>query len=204
MGWVWQNDGDDDSNHISSSAGDLGEFRGSSNPNGNGDSGCSATRKVVTSQCRTEEVEPGKFVRKCEKTEQVFKDCVGRPSEMIKSVKEYTEYDVTNQLDKGSSPFESAEHDGPAHFNGLRSDIEAIERSLFGGIGRFFEAAEEMKNEFFNSVGVPPHMYDRDSLPTPHNKGGEFHIEGGPTHKEALAEKNSDGDIDLSGLARDV
>lgn len=77
MGWVWKDD-DDGSNYISSSAGDVGEFRESSNPSGDGDGGRCATRKVVTSQCRTEEVEPGKFIRKCEKTEQVFKDCVGR------------------------------------------------------------------------------------------------------------------------------
>ncbi|RXH68872.1 hypothetical protein DVH24_031205 [Malus domestica] len=35
-------------------------------------------RKVVKTQCKTEEVEPGKFVRKCEKTEQLLRDCTGR------------------------------------------------------------------------------------------------------------------------------
>ncbi|GFP94938.1 hypothetical protein PHJA_001638200 [Phtheirospermum japonicum] len=75
MGWVWKDDVDDDSGYIPSSAGDVADFRGSSNHKGDG--GRWATRKVVRSQCRTEEVEPGKFIRKCEKTEQIFKDCVG-------------------------------------------------------------------------------------------------------------------------------
>lgn len=78
MGWVWKDDDEDDPKYYSSSAGDVGEFRGSSNPSSDGGHG--VTRKVVTSHCRTEEVETGKFIRKCEKTEQVFRDCVGRYS----------------------------------------------------------------------------------------------------------------------------
>lgn len=34
-------------------------------------------------------------------------------------------------------------------FFGFRSDIEVIERSLFGGINRFFEVVDEMRNGFF-------------------------------------------------------
>lgn len=62
MGWVWKDD-DDDQN--------SGEIRPRS------EARCS-TRKIISSQCRTEEVEPGKFIKKCEKTEQLFKDCAGR------------------------------------------------------------------------------------------------------------------------------
>ncbi|XP_051150112.1 fra a 1-associated protein [Andrographis paniculata] len=195
MGWVWNNthDDDDNSTRISSSAGDVGEFRRSSNPYGN-ESNC-ATRKVVSSQCRTEEVEPGKFIRKCEKTEQVFKDCLGRSSEMIQSNKEYTEEDVTDQMTKGSFPFESGEH-GPWNFPGLRNDIDAIERNIIDGIDRFFQAAEDMKSEFFNSVRFP-HVYDKG------NNRGIF-VEDSPP-KEALGKEKSGGDVvDLSGLARDV
>lgn len=119
-----------------------------------------------------------------------------RPSEMVQSIKEYTEDDVTDQMGKGSFPFASSEH-GPAFFHGLHRDIEAIERGFFGGIGRFFQAAEEMKNEFFNSIGVPE-LYDHDS---PHKKGGVY-IESRPP-KEAVAKEKS-GDVDLFGLARDV
>ncbi|KAL2503150.1 hypothetical protein Fot_36998 [Forsythia ovata] len=197
MGWVWKKN--DDSDSISSSAGDIGEFDGSLNPRGDGNGDRCATRRIVSSQCRTEEVEPGKFIRKCEKTEQIFKDCVGRPSEMVQSNKEYTEEDVTEQVVKGSFPLESSEQ-GPFHFPGLRGDIEAIERSLFGGINRFFEAAEDMKNDFFNTIGVP-HLYDDDSSSSPNKHGIPF--EGYPP-KEAPPKKNSDGDVDLSGLARDV
>jgi hypothetical protein len=63
MGWVWRDDGED---VLDSSAGGVSSGER-----------CS-TRKVVKSQCRTEEVEPGKFIRKCEKTEQVLRDCVGK------------------------------------------------------------------------------------------------------------------------------
>ncbi|KAL0308236.1 UNVERIFIED_CONTAM: Fra a 1-associated protein [Sesamum radiatum] len=197
MGWVWEND--DDSDYASSSSGDVAEFLGSSNVAVDGAGGRCATRKVVTSQCRTEEVEPGKFIRKCEKTEQVFKDCVGRPSKMVQSNQEYSEEDVTDQMVKGSFPFESAEH-GPSYFPGLRNDIEAIERNFVDGIVRFFQAAEGMKDEFLRSVGAP-HIYD-DDAPSSHRKHG-IQIEGHPP-TEAFPKKNSDGYIDLSGMARDV
>ncbi|KAL3628130.1 hypothetical protein CASFOL_027176 [Castilleja foliolosa] len=216
MGWVWKDDVDDDSVHITS-AGDVAEFGGSSNPNGDG--GRCATRKVVQSQCRTEEVEPGKFIRKCEKTEQLFKDCVGstwdmivilgiwrcpkryyKPSEMVQSNKEYTEEDVTDQMVKGSFP-KSTEGE-PFYFPGLRGDIEAIERNFLGGIDRFFQAAEDMKKEFFKSVERVPHTYDGDAPSSSRNKR-RIPIEGHPL-KEGSTGKNSDGDCDFSGLATDV
>lgn len=118
---------------------------------------------------------------------------------MVQSNKDYTEEDVTDQMVKGSFPFKSAEH-GPSYFPGLHSDIEAIERNFFGGIAQFFQAAEEMKNEFFNSVGVP-HIYD-DEAPSSHKKPGT-HIEG-HRPKETFTKNKSDGDFDLSGLAKDV
>lgn len=69
MGWVWKDDEPDESN---SSAGDVIDSR---NPRSG--ERCS-TRKVVKSQCRTEEVEPGKFIRKCEKTEELLRECAGK------------------------------------------------------------------------------------------------------------------------------
>lgn len=152
----------------------------------------------MRSQCHTEEVEPGKFIRKCEKTEQIFKDCLGRPSEMVESNKEYTEEDVTDKMVKGSFSFKSTEPES-SHFPGLRSDIEAIERNFFGSINRFFEAAEDMKNDFFNSVGVPG-LFDKAYPPSYKHS---VPIESTPT-KEALTKSNPNGEIDLSGLAKDV
>lgn len=71
MGWVWKDDDDD------TRSGNVNESN-----TGAGDSFASAgrcsTRKIITSNCKTEEVEPGKFVRKCEKTEKLLKDCAGR------------------------------------------------------------------------------------------------------------------------------
>ncbi|KAL1541452.1 fra a 1-associated protein [Salvia divinorum] len=189
MGWLSKNG---DFGYNSSSSGDASEFHRSSGAGDNTDR-C-ATRKVVRSQCRTEEVEPGKFVRKCEKTEQIFKDCVGRPTEMVESNKEYTEEDVSDQMVKGSFSFKSTEPES-TRFPGLRSDIEAIERNLFGSINRFFEAADEVKNDFFSSIGVPG-GFDKEFPPSERHS---IPIENSPP-KEAIP----NGEVDLSGLARDV
>nr|GEX13671.1 hypothetical protein [Tanacetum cinerariifolium] len=194
MGWVWKDDEDDER-----SGGEIISSRSEAK--------CS-TRKIVSSQCRTEEVEPGKFIKKCEKTEQILKDCVGRPSEVVQSNKEYTEEDVTDQITNGSLSSEVA----PFDFPGLRSDIDAIERNLFGNMNRFFEAAEDMKNGFFNMFGSP-HFYDGESEstfgslsppPPPQRQPSKRNvpIESSP-YKTAKPDTH-DGHVDLSGLARDV
>ncbi|KAF6169962.1 hypothetical protein GIB67_034354 [Kingdonia uniflora] len=73
MGWVWKDDGE-------GSRFDL-ENR---NPKfdvviGNDDDGSSCTRRrIVRSNCKTEEIEPGRFIRKCEKTEEILKECIGK------------------------------------------------------------------------------------------------------------------------------
>ncbi|KAL6988153.1 hypothetical protein U1Q18_013900 [Sarracenia purpurea var. burkii] len=176
MGWVWKDDAEDAQSI---------DISGLENANPRSGDRCS-TRKIIKSQCKTEEVEPGKFVRKCEKTEQIIRDCVGRPSEVVQSNKEYTEEDVSNLMKKGSFPMESSEL-VPFDFPGLHSDIEAIERSLFGGLGRFFEAAEEMKNGFFRAFGSQP--MESDSL---------------PKNAPPKLSNPESGRVDLSGLARDV
>lgn len=195
MGWVWTDDEAASDGSSSSSYSDAGEFRISSSSSGER---CS-TRKVVKSQCRTEEVEPGKFTRKCQKTEEIFKDCVGSPTELVQSNKEYTEEDVTGQMAKGALSLDSSED---INFPGLNQDIEAIGRSLFGTISRAFEAAEEIKNGFFNVFGDPgtPHINGGDSSSATGSWG--FPIE---VPKEVPSEPSkSDGDVDLSGLARDI
>ncbi|TYK25344.1 uncharacterized protein E5676_scaffold352G004830 [Cucumis melo var. makuwa] len=71
MGWVWI----DDTGDLDSSAVDGAKFDNSTYPSSS--DRCS-TRNVVRSHCKTEEVEPGKFVRKCERTEEILRDCIGR------------------------------------------------------------------------------------------------------------------------------
>ncbi|XP_075512411.1 fra a 1-associated protein-like [Primulina tabacum] len=125
------------------------------------------------------------------------------PSEVVESIEEYVEEDVADKMAKGSFSLDSADPRPPSgsYFPGLRGDIEAIERSFFGGFGRFFEAAEEMKNGFFNSVGFPP-IYDGDSSSSSCKKHG-IHIERHP-RTIAQPKKTSDEEIDLSGLANEV
>lgn len=74
MGWVWKNGAEDDSE---SPVNGLGRV-GNQNPRSDGGDSLWGTRKVVRSQCRTEEVEPGKFLRKCERTEEILRDSIGR------------------------------------------------------------------------------------------------------------------------------
>lgn len=57
---------------------DDGDESGRGLSGGGGEGAQCATRRVVQSRCHTEEVEPGRFVRKCEKTEQLLRDCIGR------------------------------------------------------------------------------------------------------------------------------
>ncbi|KAK9072726.1 hypothetical protein SSX86_009161 [Deinandra increscens subsp. villosa] len=193
MGWVWKDDDDGEDDRNSDEINDFEGLNPGSEPQ------CS-TRKIISSQCRTEEVEPGKFIKKCEKTEQVLRDCVGRPSEVVQSNKEYTEEDVTEQITNGSLSSQVA----PFDFPGLRSDIEAIERSLFGNMNRFFEAAEDMKNGFLNIFG-PPHLYDKDLKPSTPSFKQSVPVEtpSAPPSK-AVKPETRDGHVDISELARDV
>ncbi|XP_021769569.1 uncharacterized protein LOC110733810 [Chenopodium quinoa] len=197
MGWVWRGD-DDEPNHSNSF--DLAEFQNPKvNPSSDSADRCS-TRKIVQSKCNTEEVEPGKFVRKCEKTEQILKDCVGKPTEIVESNKEYTEEDVTDEMKKESF-FPSNDMMRPFEFPGLRSDLEAVERSVFGGISRFFEAAEEMRNEFSRLMDDPSTFGGSSSSP----RRQEIPTDGHILKEQKIIPNNSDsGNVDLSGLARDV
>ncbi|XP_062112368.1 fra a 1-associated protein [Humulus lupulus] len=210
MGWVWRDDEPGDLE--SPPAGDIARFQ---NPIPRADGDRCTTRRVVSSQCMTEEVEPGKFVRKCEKTEQLLRDCVGRPVEIVQSNKEYTEDDVTDRVLRGSFPLGSSEQgslDFPGlrndinsigrHFNfpGLRDDIDTFERNLFGSIGRFFEAAEDLRDGFFSAFR-DPRIFDGDSSSA--SKHGGVPIESNPQKGEGRSNHKS-GDIDLSGLTRDV
>ncbi|CAH9135050.1 unnamed protein product [Cuscuta epithymum] len=205
MGWVWQDDEDD--SHSSRDVSGYDIDNDSVNPSGSNarDGGKCATRKVVRTQCRTEESEPGKFIRKCEKTEQIFKDCVGRPSEMVQSNKEYTEEDVTSHMTK-SFPLDSSQQ-GP-FLPGLRGDIEAMERNFFSGLDRFFDAAEQTMNGFFSSFGLPRAYEDNDSTNTKSFPAwGRRRIplaEGNPSKESSTGVSTSNGDIDFSGLTKDV
>ncbi|XP_071721622.1 fra a 1-associated protein-like [Rutidosis leptorrhynchoides] len=211
MGWITDEESGDDKGIVDfsfsrPSHGDDAQIKG----------GCDAgdqcsTRSVVRSQCKTEEVEPGKFIRKCEKTQELLRDCIGKPVEVLQSTKEYTEEDVSNQVAEGS-PFPIGKsQDGPFYFPGLRNDIEAIDRDIrgefesieqeiFGGINHFFGAADKMVNSFFDLFG-PPSVDNRDPPSQPSLRRG-VPIEDRP-HAQKPARRDG-GDIDLAGLAKDV
>ncbi|OWM82604.1 fra a 1-associated protein [Punica granatum] len=188
MGWVWRDDGDG----ADSISADVTKNDSQS------DDRCS-TRKVVKSQCKTQEVEPGKFIRKCEKTEEIFRSCIGKPSELVQSNKEYTEEDVTAEMQRGFVSPGSLD-DGHFNFPGLRSDIDAIGQSLFGNIDRFFQEAEDMKNSFFKSIFDGFQSPDWDSSSSSSRRG--IPIEGHPPTVTPSEPKY--GQVDVNGLAREV
>ncbi|KAK6942509.1 hypothetical protein RJ641_027886 [Dillenia turbinata] len=212
---MWRDDKADETTHDLGIS-NYGEFD-KQNPRFSADR-CS-TRRIVRSHCNTEEVEPGKFVRKCEKTEQLFKECSGRPAEMVQSNKEYTEEDVTDEVVKGYNSLGSSDAGPfgfpglrsdidamrPFSFPGLRSDIDAVEQSMLAGFSRFFEAAEEMRDSFFKAFGSP-FMGDGESSSSSLRAGGRnIPIKGDPRTEASDRPTNSDfGNLDISGLARDV
>ncbi|CAL4954330.1 unnamed protein product [Urochloa decumbens] len=188
MGWRWHDD-DGDSGRGLAGVPDLA---------GDGGEGAQcATRRVVQSRCHTEEVEPGRFVRKCEKTEQLLRDCVGRPSELVESKTENTEEDVTEEMKNGSLSFSFPTNE-PFAFPGLRGDIEALEKGFFGSLGSVLNEAERMTNDFFKSFGFPS-THDRESCPFP-RQPAQRHIEEGTTTK-----KTKEGDYsEFSSQISDV
>ena len=76
MGWRWHDDDGDGGR--GRGLGDIADLAGRGG--GGGEGAHCATRRVVRSRCHTEEVEPSRFVRKYEKTEQLLRGCVGRYS----------------------------------------------------------------------------------------------------------------------------
>ncbi|KOM39558.1 hypothetical protein LR48_Vigan03g294000 [Vigna angularis] len=182
MGWVWSDDNSDDLRRDISSE------------------GCSTTR-VVKSQCRTEEVESGKFVRKCEKTEELLRNCIGKPVEVLQSNKEYTEEDITDEVLKGRSVPSSSSDRGVFDFPGLRNDIEVMERNLFHGLGRFLESAEEMTNDFFDVFGKSSRIFDAESSSPSVRR--EIPVASRPEAYPKTQQKES-GDTDYVSVAQDV
>ncbi|KAM0951962.1 hypothetical protein DsansV1_C03g0031391 [Dioscorea sansibarensis] len=157
MGWKWA-DEPSDSLLPGRGLGSVGELE---NPNPRSMEDRCSTRRIVSTNCRTEEVEPGRFIRKCENKEQIFRDCVGRPTELVESRTEHTEDDVTDEIKSSVISFGSSRPE-PFNLPGFQSEIEAIERGFFRGFSHFLDAAEEMANDLFNSLNVPP-FHTRES-----------------------------------------
>ena len=194
MGWIWSDDDNSDDSQLN-------------NASSGSDERCS-TRKITKSQCRTEEVEPGKFVRKCEKTEELLKSCVGRPVEVVQSNKEYTEEDITEEVRRGGSTIFGSSNSSSDHgvfdFPGLRSDLEGMERDIFGGLSRFFEAAEEMKNGFFDVIVKGPPTFEEESSPSSPMRRGVPIEEYGRQEIRPRSKYVESADTDFATLAKDV
>ncbi|VVB02263.1 unnamed protein product [Arabis nemorensis] len=191
MGWVWRDD-----SPASGTGNDITDqpLGGDSAADGN----CSTTT-VVRSKCKTEEVEPGKFVRKCDKTEEILRHCLGKPSEVVQSTTEHTEEDVTDQMTNRSALPNQFE-ENPLNFPGLRNDVDAIERHFLSGMKSFFEAAEEMRSSLFDIMGDHHSTSTRRGIPIEDRRKLEEHR----NDENSPRPPYSSGEIDLSGLAKDV
>ncbi|CAA0374909.1 unnamed protein product [Arabidopsis thaliana] len=192
MGWVWIDD-----SSASKAGADLTDKP-------LGDSAAAAencsTTTVVRSQCKTEEVEPGKFVRKCDKTEEILRHCFGKPSEVVQSNTEHTEEDVTDQMVGRSALPNQFEDKNPLNFPGLRRDVDAIERHFLSGMKSFFDAAEEMTSSLFDIMGDHHPSTRRGGIPIENHPKVEEHR----NDETAPTRPHSSGEIDLSGLAKDI
>jgi hypothetical protein len=128
---------------------------------------------------------------------------------VLQSNKEYTEEDITNEVLRGGSTTfgssnSSLDH-GAFDFPGLRSDIEVMERNLFGGLGRFFEAAEEMKNGFFDVfIANAPRIFDAETSSSPSMRQGIPIEEYGRQETRPKSKDVESVDTDFAALAKDV
>ncbi|GLJ31416.1 hypothetical protein SUGI_0630370 [Cryptomeria japonica] len=151
-------------------------------------------RKIIRNKCNTEEVEPGKFVRKCEKTQEVFRSCVGRPTELIESKTEYTEDDVSRDssivLNPQGHKLDELEPYIPPIFRG---ELENFQQGLFGGLDTLMNAAEDIARDFFQSFGYP---VDGDSR-SPFERGVGS-IPNEQKHREDKVHKEETGYGDLA------
>uniref|UniRef100_J3L4I3 Uncharacterized protein n=2 Tax=Oryza brachyantha TaxID=4533 RepID=J3L4I3_ORYBR len=89
----------------------------------------------------------------------------------------------------------------PFAFPGLRSDIEALEKGLFGSIGSFLDEAERMTNDFVKSFGAPS-IHDRESSPFRGQPAGRWIDEG--TAKDAKQDTKQNDYTEFSSKITDV
>eukprot|EP00250_Pteridium_aquilinum_P015494 c22615_g1_i1 orf=196-888(-) len=127
--------------------------------------GCSYT-KLVRSRCFLHHNGDGKPVKKCEKTEQLLRNCFGRPQEIVESKSESTEEELPDgwtmeglDEEKGMVPFSHENFPGaPSSPWKLFQGTDPFSRGLSDGVEGFMQAAEEMMNDALNQLG----FYKRD------------------------------------------
>ncbi|RWR85449.1 Mal d 1-associated protein [Cinnamomum micranthum f. kanehirae] len=193
MGWNWRGDSSSSSSVLPLGFGETSDL-GNPNPRQEGDR--RPTSRIVKSKCKTEEIEPGKFVRKCERTEQLLRESVGRPVEVVESNTEYTEHDVTDEMVRGSLP-SSGIGPGPFDFPGLRGDVETLERYMSGGLSQFLDSAFEEMNGFFQAFRkLSEHDRERSFY---QRKPADGFFE-----KEASKQKNESKYTEFAGKYTDV
>ncbi|MCL7024750.1 hypothetical protein MKW94_029010 [Papaver nudicaule] len=111
-------------------------------------------------------------------------------------------------MGKGAVTFGSSSVGEQFNFPGLRSDIEALEKGIFGGISGFLEAAEEMTNGFFQVFGTPHGIFkeeEDDSSSSSSTFKHRIPIEGQFGNGTSQEQKKDDSVYsDFAGQVRDV
>ncbi|KAH7512275.1 fra a 1-associated protein [Ziziphus jujuba] len=136
MGWLWKDKSEDavtsPDNAVTSPESDV-----STDQNPNTSNLEYRSKTVWKSKCRTEEVEPGKFVMKCVNSKDITSYRCGRLVKVNSNV-EHTEEDVTEQVLKGSLST------GPRPVQ-----INESEYVFTGPLCRLVGAAKEIKDRIF-------------------------------------------------------
>ncbi|MCO5578059.1 hypothetical protein L7F22_031897 [Adiantum nelumboides] len=137
------------------------------------DDGCSHT-KVVKSRCFLDHSSDGKPIKKCEKTEQLLRNCLGKPQEIVETKSECTEEEVGDgwsmeafNEEKGLKPFLHDSSPGSQSPWNPFQGTDPFSRGLSDGFEGFIQAAEEMMNEAFNQLG----FYKEDEESIRHHSG---------------------------------
>ncbi|KAH7414813.1 hypothetical protein KP509_14G012500 [Ceratopteris richardii] len=130
----------------------------SSRPSPQPEDGCSYT-KVVKSRCFLDRNSEGKPVKRCEKTEQLLRNCIGKQQEIIESKSLCTEEEVPNGWTMDSSseegilplPHELSPH-SQSPWNPFQG-ADPFSRGLSDGFESFMQSMEEMMNDAMNQLG---------------------------------------------------
>ncbi|KAJ7565643.1 hypothetical protein O6H91_02G068700 [Diphasiastrum complanatum] len=174
------------------------------------DENCSYT-KVRRSQCSiVQDPESGKPMKRCERTKELLRRCSGRPVEVVESITETTEEDLSSDLINGQDGTTKID-EGPEDLHKFFSDEDYLKFSkpvpnffdykdeqsdqLLGGFEDFLHAAEEMVSKIFGHLGV----YSQD-----HGSGSSSLFPGDSLSREHTGKGQLDESFSSKNLQRDT
>lgn len=142
--------------------------------------------KSSRSRCFLDHNSEGKLVKKCEKSERLLRQCIGKPREILESTTQYTEEDAPHgwtleaSLDKQKElhpfPFDMPSLPHGSSQTPSLPDMQPFSKGLEDGFEIFIHAAEETMNSVFNQLGIYSHDEERETKS--HGSGKRIPSEG--------------------------